>query len=470
MYRDEDEEDLDNYRHAIAVGGDVKVDLESSSSNIYQITWKGIDNMGKPSNKPLLVLGLPHHEDIISNVKKTMYRTYDTIKGKMSGYIGNTWILTETFSDITWKTKNPIDEDKIDHIKKALEEDIHDGTKGFYPPDCYGFGKYISSLGRMALIAEEIDMPEITLDLTKRMTIELDHWFRSSTPNYTLVYDSVWGGVISYEGWLDKGRDYGNGIYNDHHFHYGYFIYAASVILKYDPHNSIKDDIITIIRDIANPSSSDPYFPVTRHKDWYTGHSWAAGLDPVPDAKNQESTSEAVNAYYAIKLFGIVTENQMIKNLGDILLATEIRSTHLYYHITSEDVVKYDIYPSPFPRNTLVGVLWSTKAEYTTFFGPETEYIHCIHMLPFTPITESLLRKNWIQEEYPVLATSLTREDPVIKEEWKAYVIEDQAIINKETAWTDIQNVNFEEFRLNGNTFTNALWWISTRDPPTKQS
>ena len=30
------------------------------------------------------------------------------------------------------------------------------------------------------------------------------------------------------------------------------------------------------------------------------------------------------------------------------------------------------------------------------------EFIHCIQMLPFTPISEELLREKWIREEYPV--------------------------------------------------------------------
>ena len=59
-----------------------------------------------------------------------------------------------------------------------------------------------------------------------------------------------------------------------------------------------------LVRDIANPSKEDPFFPQHRHKDWYMGHSWASGL-AVPGGKpnflgrNQESTSEAVNAWCA---------------------------------------------------------------------------------------------------------------------------------------------------------------------------
>jgi endoglucanase Acf2 len=49
--------------------------------------------------------------------------------------------------------------------------------------------------------------------------------------------------------------------------------------------------------DIANPSKSDPYFPVFRHKDWYDGHSWASGLFQWNGGGNQESSSESINGY-----------------------------------------------------------------------------------------------------------------------------------------------------------------------------
>ena len=45
------------------------------------------------------------------------------------------------------------------------------------------------------------------------------------------------------------------------------------------------------------------------------------------------------------------------------------------------------------------------QVDYATWFGSNTEFIHCIQMLPFVPMTEDLLRKEWIQEEYPVLET-----------------------------------------------------------------
>ena len=44
-------------------------------------------------------------------------------------------------------------------------------------------------------------------------------------------------------------------------------------------------------------------------------------------------------------------------------------------------------------------------------------------MLPFTPITEELLRPEWVQEEYPVVAEAYNRGD--LSEEWKVCSFEE---------------------------------------------
>ena len=45
----------------------------------------------------------------------------------------------------------------------------------------------------------------------------------------------TWGGVCSTCGLHDEQCDFGNGMYNDHHFHYGYHIYTAAVLARADP-------------------------------------------------------------------------------------------------------------------------------------------------------------------------------------------------------------------------------------------
>ena len=62
-----------------------------------------------------------------------------------------------------------------------------------------------------------------------------------------------------------------------------------------------------------------------------------------------------------------------------------------------------NIYPEKFKKNLIVGVLWNTKVDYTTFFGSNTEYIHGIQFLPFTPITEEYLDKRFMAVNKPYL-------------------------------------------------------------------
>lgn len=143
--------------------------------------------------------------------------------------------------------------------------------------------------------------------------------------------------------------NFGAGFYNDHHFHFGYHIYAAAVLSHFLPswgRDSVNlERVLLLVRDIANPSDKDPFFPTFRHKDWYLGFSWASGiltigggpasgerpaaplapggkpssgidatggrgsgtgLRPYPNGRNQESSSEAVSAYEAVALYGAV--------------------------------------------------------------------------------------------------------------------------------------------------------------------
>ena len=74
------------------------------------------------------------------------------------------------------------------------------------------------------------------------------------------------------------------GFYNDHHFHYGYHIYSAAVVAKYDPQWALDnfEKILLFVRSFANPSRDDYVFPVFRHKDWYQGSSWASGIHLPP--------------------------------------------------------------------------------------------------------------------------------------------------------------------------------------------
>ena len=55
-------------------------------------------------------------------------------------------------------------------------------------------------------------------------------------------------------------------------------------------------------------------------------HSWASGLFSQANGKSQESSSEAVNGYYAVYLMGLATQDAELRDWGRILLASEVRT------------------------------------------------------------------------------------------------------------------------------------------------
>jgi endo-1,3(4)-beta-glucanase len=148
-----------------------------------------------------------------------------------------------------------------------------------------------------------------------------------------------------------------SGFYNDHHYHFGYHILAAAVAAKFDNNwgKTWYEYALLLVRDIANPSDDDSFFPTWRHKDWYLGFSWASGVVTIggkayPNGRNQESVSEAIAAYESVALFGDVmsdiwggsTDQQdllrydaslRIRDMGRLLMCTEIRAAKTYWHV-----------------------------------------------------------------------------------------------------------------------------------------
>lgn len=152
---------------------------------------------------------------------------------------------------------------------------------------------FIVSSARTALLADNLGIGEARQQAVAVMESALTPWF-TGTNQDALVYDRVYGGIVSSLGLADPMADFGSGWYNDHHFHYGYFIFAAAVLAKLDPGfiESHKGAVESLVRDVCNPDPSDTDFPFARHKDLFDGHSWASGIVPQANGKGQESSSE----------------------------------------------------------------------------------------------------------------------------------------------------------------------------------
>lgn len=252
----------------------------------------------------------------------------------------------------------------------------------------------------------------------------------------------------------DPGVDFGNTYYNDHHFHYGYFVYAAAVIGHLDPAwvPVNKGYVNMLVRDFANPSSKDKYYPVSRSFDWYHGHSWAHGLFDSLDGKNQESSSEDTMAAYAIKMWGQASGDQNMEARGNLMLAVQARSLNDYYLYSSDNTVQ----PEKFIGNKVAGILFENKLDHTTFFGTNIEYIQGIHMLPLLPHTPYIRKPEFVSEEWNAFFSSGRAESVVGG--WKGILMGNLATIDPRGAYNFFSSPDFDPSWLDGG--ASLTWYL----------
>lgn len=268
---------------------------------------------------------------------------------------------------------------------------------------------------------------------------------------------AAWGGVVSTATYStgDSGADFGNTYYNDHHFHYGYHVLTAAVIGHLDSSwlAANRDWVNALVRDYANPSAEDPYFPVSRMFDWYHGHSFAHGLFETADGRDQESSSEDTMAAYAVKMWGMVSGDANMAARGDLMLAVQARSMSMYYLYTSNNTVE----PADFIANKVAGILFENKIDHTTYFGTNIEYIQGIHMLPLLPQTTYIRSAEFVTEEWDQYFSS-GRVDSVAGG-WRGILYGNLATIDPETAYSFFNQSNFDTSLLDGG--ASLTWYLA---------
>jgi endo-1,3(4)-beta-glucanase len=444
---------LTKYAGCVPHGGTVDVDTDETHV-ISKILWKATGPAGKPC-APLIV-AMPHMQNVLS--KKLHIFTgveYDGLLGPLIGIASSSWVWRMQFTNISWTAPEPLSASFKATLKEQVPKDV---KKVGFAPEPYAFGKQVCRYARLSLLAEELGLDEAMAKADASIKDGFSGWFEDGMD--TVVYDGTWFGAVPANGLTDAGADFGAGWYNDHHFHYGYWLYAAAVVAKHDPEWAKKYEphFTALARDIANPSGEDSHFPVYRYFDWYAGHSWASGLMGFVNGRNQESTSEAINAWYGMQLYGEAVGNNNLKQTGRVLLAHELEAARVYWRATDSQM----IYPYEFARHKGAGMVWGDKVEQGTWFGAGPVYALAINIMPYTPITEAYLRKDWLRETIPVLKQALTEGNYL--DDWRVIVYMAQAVIDPEAAWTALQSVTVRSDE--GMTLSNVLWWVGTRPSP----
>jgi hypothetical protein len=214
------------------------------------------------NDEDLLVFAIPHQMDRLPSNALPNHKRYckSSLTGPACLVLGNEWVIPQELPEINFQAKRPPKPEFIPTLAESLSKDIEFQIPDYFrrgAGDTYFSGKILAKLARIVLIAEEVetlcgekvgaDYLEFCQTSTRPNGEQIEGAIRhlregvevwiNGTAETPLVYDTSWGGVVSCgcymegtqcrnrfpncPGFADPGLNFGNGFYNDHHFHYG---------------------------------------------------------------------------------------------------------------------------------------------------------------------------------------------------------------------------------------------------------
>ncbi|KAI1387491.1 glycoside hydrolase family 81 protein [Hypoxylon trugodes] len=423
------------------------------------------------SNVKLLMYALPHHVDSFDSAthsSKSKAQLQTTTKGMAVGVVADSWTMVEPNMPVSmgFAPWHPVDGEKkalsdsaINHITKVAANEAGQSVDQQSDQNSMYFGgKALAKFAGISFVSKDLLKNENLAQSGLKNLQAAFSRFATNKQQFPLYYDSAWGGLVSSATYQtgNEGADFGNTYYNDHHFHYGYFIYAAAIIGYLDPSWLTKgnvDYVNTLVRDIANPSHLDKHFPVSRNFDWYHGHSWAHGLFETADGKDQESSSEDAMHAYAIKMWGKTIKNANMEARGNLMLAILARSLNKYYLYTEEN----DVQPPEYVGNRVAGILFENKCDHNTYFGSNIEYIQGIHMIPLLPSTRLTRSAKFVKQEWATYFDNGRADNA--EGGWKGILYGNLATVDPKSAWDFFTREDFDQMWLDGGA---SLTWYLT--------
>ena len=247
--------------------------------------------------------------------------------------------------------------------------------------DTYWNGKQFGKLAALIPLAEQYGLNDAAAKLRGQLQGQLENWFTAAgttglpKKKGLFYYDNNWGTLVGYPASYGSDQEL-----NDHHFHYGYFVKGAAEIARRDPAWAADARwggmVKLLIRDFTSPDRRDPMFPFLRNFDPYAGHSWASGHARFGDGNNNESSSEAMNAWCGVILWAEATGDTALRDLGIYLYTTEMNAIQEYW---------FDVHGENFPKTypaSVVTMIWGGKGANATWFSADPQLVHGINYLP----------------------------------------------------------------------------------------
>lgn len=413
-----DESDLERFAvYATGIIRDSRISWNFDQTNSrlnseWQISTEHLDHPGE--RVPSMLGLLPHVYKYSSTLPSELGGSpYNTPRGEMRMYVSDSgsYKYDYTFSGMmpyyAYPEENPSSESGFSHeVLQTLMKDY--AERGGFGADTYWGGKGLVQMALNMTFAKMSGDEEIYNQSRARLKDAFVNWL-TYTPGEDSMFFSYyprWGSMLGFN------VSYDSDAFNDHHFHYGYFTYAAALLCMEDPEFASEyGDILKLIaKDYANYDREDTRFPFLRTLDPWCGHSWAGGLGDAgnDNGNGQESSSEAMQSWGGLYLLGVALNDKEMRDAGIWGWNTEARATREYW---------YDV-DAPRPANAGGRQPWAGKGEkkgnydysqykyaynsnitgkgigWWTWFGGDPLFMHGIQWMPVSPALDYLSWDN----------------------------------------------------------------------------
>lgn len=352
------------------VSNDVIDDKDVKTTYSYEYINE-IDN----SDKPLIGV-LPHQRKKIIDTNLTNLTPYKSVRGDIYLVNDNKFITNDKFYGISPTYDEPIDSSYSREVMISYLEKLDiDTSNNIMSEDAYWQGKSLHPLANGAMEAHQLGLYDLRDKFVSRLKEILTDWYTYDGINdkYYFYYDNEWGTL--YYRVSEFGANYNLA---DHHFTYGYYVFASMVAFRFDKEfkSNYQDMVNLLLMDYMNYTSDTSLFDKFRNYDYYAGHSWAGGYADSDGGNNQESASESLNSYQAAYLYAELIEDQDLKDASIYCYTTELSAIKQYWFNYDNDS-----YSSSYPYHG-VGQIYGGSNFYGTFFNGDPTYIYGIHLLP----------------------------------------------------------------------------------------
>ncbi len=361
---------------------------EGKVSTTFTATTENLDTKSK--DEATIIAFQPHHYRTTTNTVNFMSGAdYYTHNGKMQTAIGNQFTFSYDFSGIAphlGKPKNMSVEQN-----NRLNEMVSNFNLSKYNTNTYN--KTLDELSEIMLIARQIEHPKYE-EIKAQLKQELIQWFTYDAATEANETGKFFARYPEYGALIGFTAGYDSQAFNDQHFHYGYYVLAASRLMMLD--EAFKRDYGEMVKLIAknyanwerwDGQTEEEKLPFLRSFDPYVGHSWASGMsyDLGPD---QESTSEAVMSWFALFNLGLALNDTNIIALGAMGYKLETETTLEYY---------FNYYGDNFPesyKHKYVGILHAGGLMHDTWFSHDPGWIFGIQSVPSAHYCSYLARDS----------------------------------------------------------------------------